>query len=1274
MIKKLLFFGLLVISYQLTNAQAPGDTCASATALTLVPGGIYSTGSTNNQLNGNDYDMTDNCTGAPWGLGTDGVYSINVTTAGDYIFALSGGNNWNSLSVYDNCPATNGDCVGGFALALSNTGNVTLPLTAGTYYIIIDSRNPPSAFATFTLEITSPIENDEACNATVLPVNAAGCVYNTYTTTGATNSTGVNGLTDPGCAFYQGGDVWFQTTVPAGGSLIIDTTNIDFTDSGMAAYSGGACSTLTLLDCDDDDSLNGAMSAITLTGRTPGETIYIRLWEYGNNANGQFGICVTEPPPPPSNDDCSGAIPLNSFTNCTYVPYTNESATASTGVANPGCASYAGGDVWFSYVVNSTGEVTIDTNTGDITDGGMAVYSGTCGSLTLIECDDDDSANGLMPAIVLTGRTPGETLYIRVWEYGNNNNGVFSICLTSPLPVGVYGVELDCPGDTSLPLVYNPPCVGGTTSLGNDISGVLNSATDPVALRPIIFIQSADPCAFDPADDSNYVTIDFTVTITGEYIFSMDVPTPYFDSMGYIFETASGFNEGSCLTGTYIAGDDDDGPFLDPQITATLTAGTMYSLVTTKFAFGDTTHDGPFNWSVAGPRTVNWYTAPTGGTFLGTGPEFDPVGVAGSGLPDTNTPGVYTFYAECGETPGVRNPVQYIIGKNWDGSTNSDWMEPTNWSGNEVPDSSDCVYIPVTGTNPIINDDDHGDGFNLTVRNGATLTLTSDTDADNLASSLTILDAITVEGGGTLTVQDDASLIQVYDSSTFTAPLASNSGNATVIRNTSPIIRSDYVYWSSPVAGKNVNQIYGANTPTNRIYEWRPTVATPYTGPAPGFVPVITGTWNPLTSEVMDPGKGYIVRGPSSHSTTVYGVATSTFTGVPNNGVITETLDSGNYSSTPFTYNPYGGDMLTVTEFDDNWNLLGNPYPSALDAQSFLTHANNINIEGAVHIWTHGTQIGNNGDSFYDDFALTYDANDYTTFNFSGTNTYNDETFAGRIASGQGFFVLALNDNESGTVTFNNSMRDRTYSNTAFYRTNNNPNTEDTNAIEKHRIWLNLVDQNGSTSSILVGYIQGATQEKDRLYDAFAREANNLSLYSKIDDQRMIIQGRALPFDDNDQVPLGAIIPQAGEYTIAISNVDGLFLNDEQSIYLEDTYSGVIHNLRAAPYTFTVTERIEYDDRFILRYTDQALGINDSQLALGLTIIAPKGDYIKVNSHLNVIESVTVYDLLGRVLINKTTIEDTEVVLNNHNLSAGAYIVKATLDNGKTKTQKIVLK
>lgn len=133
----------------------------------------------------------------------------------------------------------------------------------------------------------------------------------------------------------------------------------------------------------------------------------------------------------PSNDDPCNATPLTVGTNCVFTAATNVSATNSAGVPAPGCASYNGQDVWFSAVVPASGILTINSNSGSMTDGGMAAYSGTCSSLTLISCNDDnDNTGSLMPFMNLTGLTAGSTIFIRLWDYGGGT-GTFSICAST---------------------------------------------------------------------------------------------------------------------------------------------------------------------------------------------------------------------------------------------------------------------------------------------------------------------------------------------------------------------------------------------------------------------------------------------------------------------------------------------------------------------------------------------------------------------------------------------------------------------------------------------------------------------------------------------------------------------------------------------------------------------------------------------------------------------------------------------------------------------------
>ena len=176
-------------------------------------------------------------------------------------------------------------------------------------------------------------------------------------------------------------------------------------------------------------------------------------------------LCAQTPPPVPANDLVENAIPLAIQSNCNYVTYSNVGATETSGVPAPNCAGSIYKDVWFSIIVPANGSICIDTQIGSLTDCGMAIYSGTISSLTLIGCDDDSSPNGSMPKISTFQLTPGSTIYVRLWDYFSNNEGTFGICVTSPnVPTNCGNNPIAGDNIATAPFICNINQICGTTS------------------------------------------------------------------------------------------------------------------------------------------------------------------------------------------------------------------------------------------------------------------------------------------------------------------------------------------------------------------------------------------------------------------------------------------------------------------------------------------------------------------------------------------------------------------------------------------------------------------------------------------------------------------------------------------------------------------------------------------------------------------------------------------------------------------------------------------
>lgn len=398
---------------------------------------------------------------------------------------------------------------------------------------------------------------------------------------------------------------------------------------------------------------------------------------------------------------------------------------------------------------------------------------------------------------------------------------------------------------------------------------------------------------------------------------------------------------------------------------------------------------------------------------------------------------------------------------------------------------------PVASLPATIDSDYSGPSFtslNLTVNTGKTLDINNGT---------TVTTA-NISNSGNINVNDGGNLIQTAGSSYSGSGIFKVNKNGTSLPN-------KYAFWTSPVVGQNLSEIYGSgNTPQ---------YITTYDTPTDYFVNAASTT--------STFGIGYAIKTPA--------VSNATFTGNPNNEAQT----------------------ISISTVGNGFNLIGNPYPSNLDLNAFYS-ANSSNIGNTLYFWDNTssnvtTQQGSTTTNFG---YATYNPVSSTWAPAPNISAVPTDT-AAKI--GQGFIVKA----SSGTsVSFNNTMR---VSNSAAFFNKNYSNTEG-------KYWLKLASSYNTNNTLAIVYDQAANNNLDN-YDSKAFGNTSDSFYSLVGTDKMIIQGRA-SFNIDDVVLLGNKHFENGTFVISLAQKEGLFSNG-QEIYLHDKLQNTYTNLQTSNYTFT---------------------------------------------------------------------------------------------------------
>ncbi len=538
----------------------------------------------------------------------------------------------------------------------------------------------------------------------------------------------------------------------------------------------------------------------------------------------------------------------------------------------------------------------------------------------------------------------------------------------------------------------------------------------------------------------------------------------------------------------------------------------------------------------------------------------------------------------------------------------------TGWTQGLPNENSTVTISSVTPNQPFSNNAIAAD------IKACSLTITA-TDGDVIIPSnmtLTVTNALTTNGK--LVFESGSSLLQGAN--------AVNSGNISYKRKVS-VSRYDVVYWGSPVTNANFKmRDFSPSTLWDKYHYWNATV--------PQWV------LSPYGEEVMKKGQGYSIRAPQNFDIATPAVFEGVFVGVPNNGDVSVPVVQGKF------------------------NFIGNPYPSAVDARELINQ--NPNDLGALYFWTHNlpAQLIPGTTTF------RYQSADFVVFTLTGSTRITGEAvsgsdaFNGYIGAGQAFFTLA----PAGAVAvkFNNDLRKGSSENTQFYK------TAGTKQTDANRLWLNVSNSKGTFKQLLIGYLEGATNGFDFAYDAQTAGSNaNVDFYTINEGKKLTIQGRALPFDNTEIIPLGfkcgIDAVEDRDFTFSLDHADGFF--DTQEVYLEDKILGKIIDLRKENYTFS-SSKGTYSTRFVLRYTNKTLGTGDFENLENSVLVSVKDKVVKITSSKETIKEVNVYNIGAELLYSNDKVNASDLQITNLHSSDQVLLVNITLENGHNFTKKVI--
>lgn len=412
------------------------------------------------------------------------------------------------------------------------------------------------------------------------------------------------------------------------------------------------------------------------------------------------------------------------------------------------------------------------------------------------------------------------------------------------------------------------------------------------------------------------------------------------------------------------------------------------------------------------------------------------------------------------------------------------------------------------------------------------------------------------------------------------------------------------------------------------------------------------------------------------------------------------TSGSGNNQLYDFRGQPNSGNLFTSV-LNGHETLVGNPYPSALDARDFIHDVTNSSLldSGTLYFWEQDITVASHvledyrggyatytisSDGAVQSFVpATFDSyNSDGSFNSGGSTSTSGKRVYRYIPIGQGFMVRGA---ASGSIRTTNSMRDyyrESDPDSEFFRSPNivgapgsiiyNENGFQIVPGDYKRFRINIDFNNTYTRQLLLNFHHTATDGKDYGLESRSSTTLNSDAFLIQDDEPYNTQ--AFNFDETMSIPVTVTLDYDQSVRFRIFDIQNF--EASQPIYIHDILSDLYIDLRTQHYDINL-EAGTYSDRFEIVFSNAALSIDDETLKSNFKVVhigssstlkLLNPDYLKV-------KTIAIYDITGKSVTHIVNPElNSEYEVNSQSLSTGTYIVNVTFDDGVSDlSQKVII-